>query len=141
VECWGPTYQEHAEVVSFFETAVAYHQQLPTWGWLSAAGIRPSNNTNYTLADIQAALTKGFGHLPFVGCAGPKFNETAAGRNSTDNGRIELSEVWYYQYVYGRPQRVQPVRVSVNVSGTFITSCAKAKGAIKYYQRTPGSVA
>jgi len=117
-----------------------YYQRLPTWGWLSAAGIRPSNSTNYTLSDIQAALTKGYGQLPYVGCAGPKYNSTPAGAGSNDGGSIYLDEVWYYFHVYGKPQSGVWVPLNASVSGSAVTSCAKAKGAIRYLERTAGSV-
>ena len=98
VECYGPQYVEHEEVVDFFETAVAYYQNLPTWGWLSAADIRPSNVSAYSFADIQAALTTGFGAVPYIGCSGPRFNATEAGAGSLDNGYTQLTEVWYCEY-------------------------------------------
>lgn len=75
-------------MVDFFETAVQYYENLPTYGWLSAAGIRPSNATDATwsLTQLQEALTVGFGALPFIACAGPRFNATEAGKGSLDNG-------------------------------------------------------
>jgi ribonuclease T2 len=94
--CYGPSYVEHEEVVDFFESAIHYYQRLPTWGWLSAANIRPSNSTNYTLSDFQSALKEGYGALPFLGCSGPRYNNTAAGAGSKDTGFTVLSEVWYY---------------------------------------------
>ncbi|KAH9908747.1 ribonuclease T2-like protein [Xylariomycetidae sp. FL2044] len=145
VECYGPRYVEHEEMVDFFETAVSYYQSLPTWGWLSAAGIRPSNasssSSSYSLSDIQAALRAGFGpgRLPYVGCAGPKYNETEAGRGSADAGYTVLGEVWYYYHVYGRVQRVQGLPVDANVTGGRVTNCATTPGAIRYYERTAGS--
>jgi ribonuclease T2 len=72
-------YQNHPDVVDFFSTAVAYYENLPTYGWLSAANIRPSNTTTFTSGDIQDALTKGFGALRYIGCSGPKYNATTAG--------------------------------------------------------------
>lgn len=97
--CYGPSYVEHEDVVDFFESAILYYQRLPTWGWLSAANIRPSNSTNYTLSDFQSALTKGYGALPFLGCSGPRYNTTAAGAGSKDTGFTVLTEVWYYYNV------------------------------------------
>ncbi|KAI1348259.1 ribonuclease T2 family protein [Xylaria sp. FL0043] len=136
-ECYGPAYARHEEVIDFYETVVAYYRQLPTWRWLAEAGIRPSNATAYAVADIEAALAEKFGKLPHVGCAGPKYNETAAGRGSSDNGLTVLSELWYYHHVNGRVQRVQGVPVDT----TFPTNCAKIPGAVWYYERTAHSVA
>lgn len=86
-------------MIEFYETAISYYQQRPTFQWLAAKGIVPSNTTTYSLSDIQAALTEAYGALPYLGCSGPKFNTTAAGKNSTDSGSIYLDEVWYYNHV------------------------------------------
>lgn len=98
VECYGPQYVQHEEVVDFFATAVAYFRGLPTWDWLEAAGITPSNTTTYDLADIQSALAGAFGEVPYIGCSGKRFNATEAGAGSLDNGYTQLSEVWYCKY-------------------------------------------
>ncbi|KAK6088702.1 Ribonuclease Le2 [Seiridium cupressi] len=139
VECYGPQYVEHEEVVDFFETALSYYNILPTWGWLSAKGIRPSNSSYYSLADIQGALTDGFGKLPYVGCSGPRYNTTEAGAGSLDNGYTVLTEVWYYHHVFGRVQHGQAQRVDANITGGSVSSCSKTAGALRYYERTPGS--
>jgi ribonuclease T2 len=139
VECYGPQYRQHEEVVDFFETVVSYYKILPTWGWLTAKGIRPSNTTSYSLSDIQDALTVGFGALPYVGCTGTRYNATDAGKGSLDNGFTQLSETWYYYHVYGRPQRRQGLPVNSSVNGASVTNCAKVPGAIWYYQRAKGS--
>jgi ribonuclease T2 len=99
VPCYGPEYVQHEEVVQFFETAILYYRRLPTFGWLNAAGITPSNTTTYSIGQFQNALTKGYGALPYIGCSGPRYNETAAGKGSTDNGRTQISETWYYFHV------------------------------------------
>lgn len=99
VPCYGPQYREHEDVVDFFETAIQYYRRLPTMQWLAAENIVPSNTTTYSLSAIQGTLTDQYGSVPYVGCAGPKYNETAAGRNTTDNGRTSISEVWYYFHV------------------------------------------
>ncbi|KAK7750816.1 hypothetical protein SLS62_007215 [Diatrype stigma] len=138
-ECYGRLARPHEDVVDFFATVVAYYEKLPTWEWLAAGGVRPSNATAHSLADIQAALVTKFGTLPYIGCSGPRYNETAAGRGSTDAGRTVLSEMWYYFHVAGRPQRGEAVPVAANVTGGSATSCAAAPGAIWYYERTRGS--
>jgi ribonuclease T2 len=131
-------YQNHSEVVDFFETAVSYYQILPTYGWLSAASIRPSNTTAVSLSSLQSALKTGFGALPYIGCAGPRYNETDAGKGTSDNGRTVLSEVWYYYHVYGRVQMRQALPVDANATGSA-TNCAKAAGALLYPERSIGS--
>ena len=97
--CYGPDYQKNEEVVQFFETAILYYRRLPTYGWLNQAGIKPSNTTTYSIGQFQDALTKGYGALPYIGCSGPRYNETAAGKGSSDNGRTQISETWYYFHV------------------------------------------
>lgn len=128
-------------MIDFFETAVSYYENLPTFGWLSAGGNRPSNTTTYTLSDMQSALTTGFGALPYIRCSGPRYNATAAGNGTTDNGYTVVSEVWYYYHVYGRVQRNQGLPVKASINGGSVSSCAKANGALKYPLRAVGSSA
>jgi len=92
-------YQEHEDVVDYMVTTVKYFKRLPTWGWLAQAGIKPTNSTGYSLADIQAALTRGYGYVPYVSCSGPAYNTTDAGKGTADNGKIYLTEAWYFFYV------------------------------------------
>jgi ribonuclease T2 len=135
--CYGPQYREHEEVVDFFETAIQYYQRFPTYKWLKAKKIVPSNSTTYSYTDFKSTLAKKHGAIPFIGCSGPRFNATAAGKNTTDNGYTVLSEVWYYEYVYGRPQEGNTV--PVDASASYQTNCAKTAGAIHYPLRTNGS--
>ncbi|KND92985.1 Ribonuclease Le2 [Tolypocladium ophioglossoides CBS 100239] len=138
-ECYGPKAAEHADLFEFFETVITFQRRLPTFKWLSHADIKPSNKTGYTLSDVQQALTKGFSLVPFLGCSGPKYNETAAGKGTLDNGRTVLSEVWYYYHVHGRPQSAHGKKLAANAAGGSLTTCAKAKGAVWYYERAKGS--
>lgn len=141
VECYGPQYVQHQEVFDFFETVVSYHQTLPTWGWLRAKDIAPSNKTAYSLNSIQAALTEGFGKTPYISCSGPAYNSTATGKGSKDQGKTVLSEVWYYHHVFGRVQRTQGLRVNADIAGGALTNCAMTPGAVWYYERTVDSEA
>ncbi len=134
-------YKQNEEVIDFFETAVQYYENLPTYGWLSAASIRPSNSTTYSLSDLQSALSSGFGALPYIGCSGPRYNATSQGQGSMDNGRTVVSEVWYYYHVYGRVQRGQGLPVNASINGGSVSNCAKAKGALIYPLRSIGSEA
>ena len=97
--CYGPKYVNHSDVIEYFETAIKFELRLPTWDWLSAAGITPSNTTRYTYADIESTLTKKFGATPYIGCTGPRFNSTTAGAGTNDRGYTILDEVWYYHHV------------------------------------------
>ncbi|KAK2606073.1 hypothetical protein QQS21_003468 [Conoideocrella luteorostrata] len=135
----GPKAAEHDDLFEFFETVITWQRRLPTFKWLTDAGIRPSNKTTYTYADVQGALTKEFGLSAFVGCGGPKFNETEAGKGSADNGRTELNEIWYYYHVRGTPQRADGKKLDAGKAGGRLTTCAKANGAVKYYERSTGS--
>ncbi|KAF2636175.1 ribonuclease T2 [Massarina eburnea CBS 473.64] len=136
--CYGPLYREHEEVVDFFETAIRYYRRFPTFEWLAGASIVPSNLTTYTYADIRDALFERTKGVPFIGCSGPRYNSTDAGKNSTDNGYTVFSEVWYYEHVYGRPQEGNTV--PQNASSSYLTTCAKTAGAILYPERSNGSV-
>ncbi|KAI1821945.1 ribonuclease T2 family protein [Xylaria intraflava] len=138
-ECWGPAYVQHEEVIEFYETVITYYKRLPTWRWLAEGGIVPSNRTSYTLSHIQGVLTSRFGKLPYLGCTGARYNETHAGRGSSDDGFTALDEMWYYYHVYGRVQNADAVPVDASIAGS-VTSCAKAPGAIWYYERTRHSV-
>lgn len=137
IPCYGPNYVQNEDVIDFFDTTIKYYQRFPTFAWLQQAGITPSNKTQVTLSDVQGALTKAATAVPYVGCSGPRYNETDAGRGSNDTGRTVISEAWYYMYVYGRPQ--DGVAVHVNATGSS-SSCAKAKNALWYYEPTPSSV-
>lgn len=128
-------------MVDFFETAVGFYTTLPTYEWLATADIVPSNTTKYSLSDLQTALTTGFGALPYIGCTGARFNATAAGNGSTDNGYTVLDETWYYHHVLGRVQDRRGVPVNASINGGSVSSCAKTAGALWYYERTVGSEA
>ena len=150
VPCYGPKYEQHEEVIDFFETAITYFRQLPTYDWLADAGIVPSNTTSYSLHDIQNALRIRFGATPYLGCSGPKYSAP----NSTDHGKTVLSEAWYYhnvsclpkqsfadqKQVLGRPQDGKSVVLDASVAGS-VSSCSNATGAIWYYERGAGSQA
>ncbi|KAI3623963.1 hypothetical protein CBS14141_002391 [Malassezia furfur] len=132
--CYGEHHEEHADVIDFFETVARFHKRLSTYSWLEDAGIVPSNKTSYTLSDITNALEKVTGAKPYIGCSGPRNNETSGG-NQNDHGFTVLSEVWYFYNVAGRPQDGHTYAVDSSTDST----CSSASGAIKYYERTPSS--
>ncbi|KAI1813179.1 ribonuclease T2 [Poronia punctata] len=141
-ECYGPAYipSQHIEVPDFFETVIAYYTRVPTWKFLASKDIVPSNETRYSLAQIQTAIRDGFGKLPFVGCTGPKYNETEQGKGSEDAGGTVINEMWYYYHVRGRVQRADGIPVDANSTGGRLTTCATTPGALWYYERNPRSV-
>jgi len=69
-----------------------YYKRVPTFKWLEDAHIKPSNKTTYTYSKIRDVLKKKHGAIPFIGCSGPRYNTTAAGKGSLDNGFISFSE-------------------------------------------------
>merc|ERR1711939_49475 len=133
--CWGPQYQEHAEVANFLETAVNAYKMYPTYEWLAAAGITPSNSTTYSLGQIEDALTKASGAKPYIGCSGPRYNTTAAGNGTTDSGRTVISELWYYNHAFGRIDNLNLTAVP----STSNSSCATTDKVIHYYARGNGT--
>jgi len=118
VACYGPGYKSHREVVNFFETVTKIFQMYPTYNMLAAAGILPSNETTYTLAQITNALYSQTGAIPYLGCS--------------NNGTV-LDEVWYFHHVLGTEQygSFKPV------NSTTPSSCNKCD--IWYHERAAGS--
>jgi ribonuclease T2 len=82
VKCYGPDYKKHQDIVDFVQAVIRAFKMFPTYDFLASAGIVPSNTTAYKLADIQGAIYRQTGALPYLGCAGK--NHTV------------LDEVWYY---------------------------------------------
>ncbi|KAK0345146.1 Ribonuclease T2 precursor (RNase T2) [Friedmanniomyces endolithicus] len=82
------SYQPTEEVPDFFNRTVNLFKSLPSYEWLSEAGIVPSTSATYTTAQIQAALSKNRGgHQVYLGC------QSGA-----------LNEIWYFFNVQGSIQ-------------------------------------
>jgi len=95
-----PDYQPTQEVPIFFNRTVSLFQSLPSYTFLSDAGIVPSTSQTYTSADIQAALSKNHdGMEVYLGCSSGALNE-----------------IWYFFNVRGTLQ-----------DGTFEPSAPLAK--------------
>lgn len=73
-QCFNNYYPQE-EAVIFFQRAVSTFQTLPSYDWLVQDGIVPSFTATYTLAQIQAALTKHHGYAVNVNCNGNTFDE------------------------------------------------------------------
>jgi ribonuclease T2 len=129
----------HTDFLTYSSVAADYFTKLPTYDWLAAKGIKPSNSTRYNLSDIQSVLAAKHGAKVYIGCSGPRFNETEAGKGSLDNGRTVLTEVWYYYHVYGPVQAGKGKPVGADINGGSVSSCAKAEGGVWYYERASGS--
>jgi ribonuclease T2 len=115
VACYEPGYQEHQEVVNFYETVTKVFQMYPTYNMLAAAGILPSNTTTYTLSQITNALYSQTGAVPYLGCY--------------SNGTI-LDEVWYFHHVLGTEQYGH----FKTLNSSTPSSCVET--GIWYYERT-----
>lgn len=111
--CYGPKYVEHEEIVDYFDTAIKYFLREPTYEWLEKAEIVPSNETAHSLKDFEETLAEAYGAVPYVGCSGPRYNETEEGKGSADSGRTELGEVWYFSWVSFRASEVADVMLMV----------------------------
>ncbi|KAK3294179.1 ribonuclease T2 family protein [Chaetomium fimeti] len=131
--------KKHRDVLDYFSVSADYFNRLPTYDWLADEAIKPSNSTGYTLSAIQSALAARHGATPYIGCSGPRYNETEAGKGSLDDGRTVFGEVWYYYHVYGQVQAGKGEPVEADINGSSTSSCAKADKAVWYYERSPGS--
>ncbi|KAF7345316.1 Ribonuclease T2 [Mycena sanguinolenta] len=74
VSCLPAGSPKGAEAVAFFETVTTLFQKLPTFTWLSDAGITPSNSGTHTLASLTAAIKAGSGFTPTFDCDGSTLN-------------------------------------------------------------------
>ncbi|KAH8724625.1 ribonuclease T2-like protein [Phaeosphaeriaceae sp. PMI808] len=99
-------YNEHKpteEVVDYFQKAVDLFKGLPSYQWLSAAGIQPTTDKTYTFAQIQSALAVNRpGVQVTLGCKSGVLNE-----------------IWYHYDVRGSLQ--QGEFVAANPDGTKST--------------------
>ncbi|GAA6024509.1 hypothetical protein JCM11491_006680, partial [Sporobolomyces phaffii] len=80
--CYGNTYTPYEELVDYFERTVSLFKTLPTYSWLSAAGIVPSTTKTYTLAQLQAVAKANFGYDAVWNCQKGVLNEVWYGYNS-----------------------------------------------------------
>ncbi|CED84786.1 Ribonuclease, T2 family [Phaffia rhodozyma] len=78
-------YQPQIDAVYYFKRAVQVYQTLPSYDWLAAAGIVPSLDKTYTLAEITQVLETQHGGGVNVQC-------TSAN---------ELDELWYHYVSQG----------------------------------------
>ena len=77
-------YRAGQEAVDYFNRAVAVFKTLPTYEWLAAAGIVPSDSESYSSDAIREALRTKHGVSATIGCKGGV-----------------LDSVWYYFHVDG----------------------------------------
>lgn len=107
-------YTTGEEVPPFFQTVVNLFKTLPTYTWLSNAGITPGSS--YALSDIQSALSNEHGGEVYLGC---------------QDG--SLYEVYYYFNARGPVQNADFTAISA-VGGTgncpsTVTYAAKSQAS------------
>ena len=111
------SYKPTEEVPDFFQKTVSLFKSLPSYKWLSDAGITPSSSKTYSADDIQAALSKGHGGKKvYIGC-------TSAG---------ELDEIWYFYNVRGSLQTGE------FVPADSLTTSTCTGSSVKYLPKSGG---
>lgn len=111
-------YSHAEELIDFLKTTVEIYQSLPTFQFLEACGIVPSNDATYALADVEGCLQEADkGYLPHIGCS-------PVG---------ELNEVWYY--FYGRGRIREGAFEIIGTDSSFPATCPIT--GIKYLPKTP----
>ena len=99
-ECYAD-YKTGVDAVDFFDKTVELFKSLPSYEWLTAAGITPSTSATYTLDQIQSALSSKHGADVVINCDGSNLNE-----------------LWYQYNVQGSIQ-----------SGKFVASAPVGSGS------------
>lgn len=114
--CYGDhSYRETEEVVDYFAKAVELFGTVPTYQWLADAGIVPSTERTYELAEIREALGQARGVEAVVGCQ-----------------RNELREVWYHYEVLGTVQTGDFIPINPDFTGTHGPGKGCPSTGIKY---------
>ncbi|KAI0778700.1 RNase Gf29 [Trametes elegans] len=72
--CLPSSSPKGAEAVAFFETVVKLFKTLPTYKFLSDAGITPSTSKTFTLSELTDALKSAAGVTPALNCDGSSLN-------------------------------------------------------------------
>jgi ribonuclease T2 len=104
-------YKPHLELMHYYLTTFKLYRKLPTFYFLKDCGIVPTNDTAYTLEDVEKCLTDATGgFIPHVGCSQDGY----------------LNEVWYYFHLRGTVQNGD----FEGTSGTFKSTCSTS--GIKY---------
>ncbi|CCH43845.1 Ribonuclease [Wickerhamomyces ciferrii] len=83
--CYGDDFKTNQNVVDYFKIAYNLYEKLPTYKWLTEAGITPSTDKTYTKEEILKVLTDKFGSEPYIGC----------------DSKNALNEVWYFHQLKG----------------------------------------
>ncbi|KAF9454203.1 ribonuclease T2 [Macrolepiota fuliginosa MF-IS2] len=105
-----------ADATAYIQTVVKLFQSLPTYTWLSNAGITPDTSTTYSLSTLTSAIKASWGHLPALDCSSGRLNGAS-----------------YYFNLIGS-----------GIDGTFVPIDAPYAGScpssgITYYPKTSGT--
>lgn len=88
-------YSRLSDLVPYFNRIVALHKALPTYQWLTAAGITPSSTNTYTLAQLQAVARNNFGQEIVWNCRSGALNEAWYGyftRGTIESGAFVAAD-------------------------------------------------
>jgi ribonuclease T2 len=83
--CYDSDAAQYQYVGDFYTTAVDLYKQLPTYTFLTNAGIYPSETETWTVAQFQNAISGCFGYDVYLGC----------------DSNNALDEVWYFFSLQG----------------------------------------
>lgn len=78
-------FQDNENLYDYFSILYNLYESLPTYKWLAAAGITPSNTKTYTKSQIQNALSSNFGQQVYFKC----------------DSNNAINEVWYFHHIQG----------------------------------------
>ncbi|KAI5956268.1 RNY1 [Candida jiufengensis] len=83
-KCYS-SYQTNENVYNYYKILYQLFETLPTYKWLTAAGITPSTSKTYSKTQIQQALSSNFGQNVYFKC----------------DSNNALSEIWYFHHIKG----------------------------------------
>lgn len=83
--CYSADTKPNQNIVDFYRKSVELFEELPTYEWLAANGIVPSNEQTYTKQQIEDTLSARFGQPVFIKC----------------NRYHAIQEVWYFHHLRG----------------------------------------
>ncbi|CAI5759695.1 unnamed protein product [Candida verbasci] len=79
------SYETNEDVYDYYKILYQLFENLPTYQWLTEAGIKPSNSVTYTKSQIQNALSSKFGQQVYFKC----------------DSSNALNEIWYFHHIKG----------------------------------------
>ncbi|KAI0046625.1 ribonuclease T2 [Auriscalpium vulgare] len=132
-----------AEAIAFFQQVVALFKTLPTYEWLSDAGITPSSSKTFTLSQLTTPLKAAFGGTPAIDCTSGAVNQISYYyhlKGSVLDGEFIpidapskgscASSGLKYPLKTGSPASTSGGRTGTTSTGTGTTSTGTAPGSI-----------